>query len=88
VQHNVPAPDPARFGETVALVQSYVRSEAGAHTALMSAAQRDPEGMTHDLVALGAVLLDIAAGAFRLSPDEVLDKVAATVADGPDVATA
>ncbi len=35
--------------------------------------------------ALGAVLLDIAAGAFRLTPDEMLDKVAARVSEGSDI---
>ncbi len=30
-------------------------------------------------------LLDIAAGAFSLTPDELLDKVAVRVADGSDV---
>ena len=77
--------DRARFTETVRAVQAYVRSEPGAHASLMDAARRDPEGMTSSLVALGAVLLDIAAGAFRLTPDEMLDKVAARVADGADL---
>jgi hypothetical protein len=78
-------PDSARFTETVRAVQSYVRSEPGAHGSLMSAARQDPEAMTSSLVALGAVLLDIAAGAFHLTPDEMLDKVAARVAEGGDL---
>ena len=78
-------PDHARFAEAVRAVQAYVRSEPGAHSALMDTARRDPEGMTASLVALGAVLLDIAAGAFALTPDEMLDKVAARVAEGSDL---
>lgn len=78
-------PDHARFAEAVRAVQAYVRSEPGAHRALMETARRDPEGMTTSLVALGAVLLDIAAGAFALTPDEMLDKVAARVSAGSDV---
>lgn len=75
---HLPAAD--RFTESVRHVQAYVRSEPGAHAALMAAARQDPEGMTASLVGLGAVLLDIAAGAFSLSPDEMLDKVSARVA--------
>ena len=78
----VTPPDLERFAGTVRQVQAYVRSEPGAHTSLMAAARQDPEGTTLSLVALGAVLLDIAAGAFSLSPDEMLDKVAAGVAQG------
>ncbi|MGB8649587.1 MAG: hypothetical protein WCD35_02885 [Mycobacteriales bacterium] len=74
------APDPDTFFRHLALVQAYVRSEAGSHAALMSAAREDPEGLTTSIVALGAVLLDVAAGAFDLTPDEMLDKVAAGVA--------
>ena len=79
------APDHARFTDTVRAVQAYVRSEPGAHSSLMSAARHDPEGMTSSLVALGTVLLDIAAGAFHLTPDEMLDKVAARVAEGGEL---
>ncbi len=64
---------------TVAHVQSYVRSEPGAYTALLATAHKDPEGTTTSLVALGAVLLDLAAGAFSLSPDEMLAKVSAQI---------
>lgn len=77
-------PDAATFARTVAHVQSYVRSEPGAYAALMTAAHEDPAGMTTSLVALGAVLLDIAAGAFSLSPEEMLDKVSAGVARHAD----
>lgn len=77
-----PLPDSVRFNEALRAVRSYVRSEPGAHSALMEAARRDPEGVTGSLVALGAVLLDIASGAFRLTPDEMLDKVAAHVGEG------
>lgn len=75
----------ARFAETVRAVQAYVRSEPGAHSSLMAAAREDPEAMTASLVALGTVLLDIAAGAFHLTPDEMLDKVAARVAEGGEI---
>lgn len=73
------APDPATFTRHLALVQAYVRSESGSHGALMEAANADPEGITTSIVALGAVLLDIAAGAFYLTPEEMLDKLAAGV---------
>lgn len=81
------APDPETFTRTVAHVQSYVRSEPGAYSALMSAADADPAGTTTSLVALGAVLLDIAAGAFSLSPDEMLEKVSAGIAEHADVSS-
>lgn len=79
-------PDHARFTQTVRAVQAYVRSEPGAHGSLMEAARRDPEGTTVSLVALGTVLLDIAAGAFRMTPDEMLDKVAVRVGDSSHLA--
>ena len=78
-------PDHLRFSQTLRAVQAYVRAEPGAHAALMETARRDPEAMTASLVALGTVLLDIAAGAFHLTPDEMLDKVAARVGEGTDV---
>ncbi|MCW2613063.1 MAG: hypothetical protein JWN08_57 [Frankiales bacterium] len=78
--HVVHLPDLDRFTESVGHVRAYVRGEPGAHGALMDTARRDPEGTTASLVALGAVLLDIAAGAFAMRPDEVLDKVSAQVA--------
>jgi hypothetical protein len=74
------APDLRAFSRTVAHVQSYVRSEPGAYTALLASAHEDPAGTTTSLVALGAVLLDIAAGAFSLTPDEMLAKVSAGIA--------
>ena len=70
------APDPVTFTRHFSLVQAYVSSQPGSHAALMEAANADPEGMTTSIVALGAVLLDICAGAFRLTPEEMLDKVA------------
>jgi hypothetical protein len=73
------APDLSAFTRTVAHVQAYVRSEPGAYTALLASAREDPAGTTTSLVALGAVLLDIAAGAFSLSPDEMLAKVSAGI---------
>lgn len=79
-------PDHDRFRDTVHAVQAYVRAEPGARSALLSAAREDPEAMTESLVALGTVLLDIAAGAFHLTPDEMLDKVAARVAEGGEIA--
>ncbi len=78
-------PDAASFTKAVRAVQAYVRSEPGAHGRLMAAAREDPELVTSSLVALGAVLLDIAAGAFELTPDEMLEKVAARVAEGTDI---
>lgn len=73
------APDQASFVRTVAHVQAYVRSDPGAYTALMTTANEDPEGTTTSLVALGAVLLDLAAGAFSMTPDEMLAKVSAGI---------
>jgi len=73
------APDPVSFVRTVAHVQAYVRSEPGAYSALMASANTDPEGTTTSLVSLGAVLLDLAAGAFSMSPDEMLAKVSAQI---------
>ena len=82
VDTSSPVLDHARFSEALRAVQAYVRSEPGAHAALMEAARRDPDGVTGSLVALGAVLLDIASGAFRLTPDEMLEKVASHVSEG------
>lgn len=69
------------FTEHLALVQDYVRDRSGAHGALVAAAHADPEGVTMSLVGLGAALLDIAAGAYKLSPEEMLDKLADGVAN-------
>lgn len=78
-------PDLHSFTRTVAHVQSYVRSEPGAYSALVTSAQADPVGTTTSLVALGAVLLDIAAGAFSLTPDEMLAKVSAGIVGSEDM---
>ena len=67
--------DQAAFARHFALVQAYVSSQPGSHAALMAAAREDPETMTSSIVALGAVLLDIAAGAFSLTPEQMLDKL-------------
>lgn len=75
------APNPTMFTQHLSLVQDYVRDRSGAHGALVATAQADPEGLTMSLVALGAVLLDIAAGAYKLSPEAMLDKLAEGVAD-------
>ena len=80
-----PVAEHARFAETVRAVQAYVRSEPGARGSLMAAARQDPEAMTTSLVALGTVLLDIAAGAFHLTPDEMLEKVATRIAEGGEI---
>ena len=71
--------DPQVFTSTVERVQAYVRSEPGAWASVAAQARTDPEGTTGSLLALGTVLLDIAAQAFDLSPDEMLDKVTRTV---------
>ena len=78
-------PDLQAFTRTVAHVQSYVRSEPGAYSSLVTAAESDPVGTTTSLVALGAVLLDIAAGAFSLTPDEMLAKVSAGIVGSEDI---
>jgi hypothetical protein len=73
------APDPATFSAHFALVEAYVKSRPGSHAALMSAAREDPEGVTRSVVTLGAVLLDIAAGAYRLTPEQMLEKLGENV---------
>jgi len=73
--------DPAVFAHHFALVQAYVRREPGSYTQLMTVAEQDPAGMTTSVLALGAVLLDIAAGAFKLTPEEMLDKLMVSVSD-------
>ena len=72
-------PDPETFARHFALVQAYVKSAPGSHTALLETARAEPEEMTMSIVALGAVLLDIAAGAFRLTPEQMLDKVGESI---------
>ncbi len=69
----------AGFTATVEQVRAYVRREPGAWSALAELSRRDPEGTTRSLLALGTVLLDVAAGAFDLTPDEMLVKVSTTV---------
>jgi hypothetical protein len=78
---------PETFDRVVDLMTSYVRSEDGAYSALVGAANQDPEAMTQSLIALGAVLLDIAAGAFKLTPDEMLVKVSQGIREGVAGAT-
>ena len=73
------APDPATFERHVDLVEAFVRSQPGARAALMAEANADPEAMTMSIVALGAVLLDLAAGAFHMSPEAMLESVARNV---------
>ena len=70
------APSPASFGAHFALVRDYVAGTLGSHAALMSAARENPEAMTSSVVALGAVLLDIAAEAHHLTPIAMLDRLA------------
>lgn len=76
--------DPAAFALTVERVQAYVRREPGAWAGLAQAARDDPERTTRTLLGLGTVLLDIAAGAFSLSPEEVLEKVSRSIASPED----
>lgn len=71
--------DLALFRQHFDLVEAYVQGLPGARAALLAAARRDPEGVTTSIVALGAVLLDIAAGAFGLAPEQMLAKVGAGV---------
>ena len=69
------APDPASFGAHFALVRDYVAGSPGSHAAMMTAARESPEAMTNSVVALGAVLLDIAAEAHHLTPIAMLDRL-------------
>lgn len=82
------APDPAAFAEHFALVRAFVARQPGAHSALMDAANQDPEAMTTSIVALGSVLLDIAAAAFHLTSDEMMAKLASGVTEITDAAVA
>jgi hypothetical protein len=82
------APDPAKFAEHFELVRAFVSRQPGAHSALMAAANQDPEAVTTSIVALGAVLLDIAAAAFHLSPDDMMTKLASGVTEITDAAAA
>lgn len=78
-------PDLQAFTRTVEQVQAYVRSEPGAYAGLVETAEMDPVGTMTSLVALGAVLLDIAAGAFSLTPDDMLAKVSAGIVGSDDI---
>jgi hypothetical protein len=73
------AVDPVAFARTVEAVSAYVRSEPGAWTSVAALVREDPEGAMRSMLALGAVLLDISAAAYELSPDEMLAKVRRTV---------
>jgi hypothetical protein len=75
------SPDPVAFSQHVQLVRAYVDSQPGARRALMAAALTDPEGMTSSIVALGAVLLDVAAQAHDLAPLEMLDRLSDVMAE-------
>lgn len=70
------APDPASFSAHFALVRAYVAGTPGSHAAMMAAARENPEAMTNSVVALGAVLLDLAAEAHHLTPTAMLDRLA------------
>jgi hypothetical protein len=83
-RHDDSYADAPSFALTVQRVQAYVRREPGAWAGLSAAARADPDGTTRALLALGTVLLDIAAGAFRLSPEEVLERVSRSIADSED----
>jgi hypothetical protein len=72
-------PGTAGFTRAVEQVRAYVRREPGAWSALAELSRTDPEGTTRSLLALGTVLLDVAAAAFEMTPDEMLVKVSTTV---------
>jgi hypothetical protein len=78
-EHGQGIVDPESFAATVERVRAYVRSEPGSWSTLAGQARADPEGVTRSLLTLGTVLLDIAAGAFRVPPDEMLRKVTRTL---------
>lgn len=75
-------PDLVLSPEHLGLVDGWLQGRPGARPALLAAARQDPEGVTTSVVALGAVLLDIAAGAFGLAPEQMLAKVGEGVAVG------
>jgi hypothetical protein len=77
------APSPEILTHHLRLVQEYMRGKPGSHQALMAAAGQEPEEITMSIVALAAVLLDIAAGAFQLTPEQMLDKVALSIEAHP-----
>ncbi len=74
-----PGLDARRFAQTVERVQAYVRREPGAWAAFAEHSRSDPEATTRALLALGTVLLDIAATAYEITPDEMLTKVTRTI---------
>ncbi|HVM28113.1 MAG TPA: hypothetical protein VM433_10660 [Mycobacteriales bacterium] len=76
---DAPGVDAASLNRTVRRVQAYVRREPGAWASFAEHARADPEATARALLALGTVLLDIAANAFSLEPDEMLEKVTRTV---------
>jgi hypothetical protein len=78
------APDPASFRAHFALVRDYVAGTPGSHAALMAAAREAPEAMTNSVVALGSVLLDLAAEAHDLTPTAMLDRLAEIVSQVVD----
>ena len=78
------APDPASFRAHFALVRDYVAGAPGSHAAMMAAAREAPEDMTNSVVALGAVLLDLAAEAHHLTPTAMLDRLAEIVSQVVD----
>ncbi len=78
------APDAEAFSRHFGLVQDYVLARPGALSALMKEAEADPTRVTASIVSLGAVLLDVAAGAFHLDPAAMLEKVGAMVTELSD----
>jgi hypothetical protein len=70
---------PSAFPQVTSLFLDFVRSEPGAQQALLERARAEPDEVLLSLVTLGAVLLDVSAGAFHLSSEEMLDKVAAGI---------
>ena len=82
-------PDPARLARYMRLVQSYVHEEDGSRSALVQAAQEDPEAMTVSLVAVGMVLLDLASAPLELDPLVLLDRLSDEIVQtATDVAVA
>lgn len=76
--------DARSFALTVERVHAYVQRRPGAWSDLSRASRDDPDGTTRGLLALGTVLLDIAAEAYRMSPEQMLDKVSRTLAADHD----
>ena len=76
------APAPEAFSRHLQLVRDYVVGSPGSHNALLAAARREPEELTMSIVALGAVLLDLASEAFHMTPEQMLDKVGRSIEEG------